>query len=232
MLSSQLHQARLPVETALLQSLYDTQQQLHEDSIAVLHQRSPRNRKLIAQKRSSTKSCSCPRYPKATETRFTTYAVSAFWTRTTQHELACPYYKHSERVDIIGAKYTDCARVLGYSIAVAMSLTHGAGGLAISPQLKFRAVVSKDSPAFQLLDRGLAYGYRPDGNLLGKLCKLFQDGEASPTDVLPDGTTLLHVSEPLLSWSLVKICSLMEGSSYKRLLFPTDRCNVRRHRTT
>jgi hypothetical protein len=100
----------------------------------------------------------------------------------------------------VGAKYIYCSKVLGHSIAVELSLTRGAGGFAISPWLQLRAVVAKDSPAFALLS--YESELRKAKNdisgrvkcILKQLHQLFQEGKASPTDVLPDGSTLLHVS--------------------------------------
>jgi hypothetical protein len=81
-----------------------------------------------------------------------------------------------------------------------MSVTRGAGGFAISPWLQFRAVVSRDSPAFALLDywspKIIAENdiIKCAEQILKQLYQLFQEGKASPTDILPHGTTLLHVS--------------------------------------
>lgn len=61
-------------------------------------------------------------------------------------------------------------------------------------------MISEDSPAFALLSFGSAF--RTPGKdveacadlILKQMYKLFQEGKASPTDVLSDGKTLLHVS--------------------------------------
>jgi hypothetical protein len=124
---------------------------------------------------------------------------SSFWTRSTHHLPNCPWRSSSEIVDTLGAKYVFCARTLGYSLAVTMSVTRGTGGFPISPHLQFRAVVSVKSPAFSLFSSCLAEEILttdiPDHieMMLKELHNLFRDGKAAPTDVLANGETLLHV---------------------------------------
>jgi hypothetical protein len=78
-----------------------------------------------------------------------------------------------------------------------MAVSWGAGGISISPRLSLRAIVSARSPVFALL---LEAHSKPPGEFRDtiefvsqELFQLFQQGRASPMDVLSDGTTLLHV---------------------------------------
>jgi hypothetical protein len=94
---------------------------------------------------------------------------------------------------------------LGLFIRVIMSITYGAGGLAIDPHLSCRWAVPADSAAFKLLtdtqkslflsiNWGLGDSETTIRKTIHKLSKLFDDGGASPTDTLPSGSTLLEVS--------------------------------------
>ena len=82
------------------------------------------------------------------------------------------------------------------------SITNGAGGFAISPQLTVLRMVDNGGSAASLLIN-LVYSVfvetdkdcvqRLEDKIDG-LRSLFCAGEASPFDVDPDGQTLLHVS--------------------------------------
>lgn len=90
------------------------------------------------------------------------------------------------------AKFDICSQWLGSSLKIVMSMTTGAGGLSISPQLNFRAIVSSDSPAFKLVNRIRNYSlelYQSGGIdfIWQKLYQLFCQGKAAPSDVTPDG---------------------------------------------
>ena len=97
-------------------------------------------------------------------------------------------------------------RVIDYTF----SITSGAGGFAISPQLTVvRVVDTWDSPAFIQVDdifevlhrkaeQGVAHHLE---NAIKNLSRLFCTGHASPYDVDPNGRTLLHVSQSYLKAS-------------------------------
>lgn len=182
----------------------DKQENLRNDSIKFLRVKDKRN---YSQNISNKGFCSCPRHPQTSESRgyLCKPNPSIFWTRTTNHLPNCPRYRYAQRKDTIGANYTYCTTILSYSITVAMSLTRGAGGLAIAPKLMLRAAVSRASPAFELLDWGLSrMNHKLEFQcsmdhanwILKELYTLFKNGNASPTDVLSDGTSLLHVCIP------------------------------------
>jgi len=186
-------------EPALLASLCDSHHDLRRDSLSVLQSgitQKPRKPRSALSKGSF---CSCKGQTRTSESHVSSGYLSAFWSRKTQHLPYCPLYARAERTDTLGAKYTYCSKAIGNSISVATSITRGAGGFAISPWLQFRAVVSENSPAFALLSHQSAY--KTPGNdaekfadvILEQMYQLFQDGKASPTDVLTDGRTLLHV---------------------------------------
>jgi hypothetical protein len=121
------------------------------------------------------------------------------------HKAGCPLYIPGQKTRILQARQTFCNRLLKFSILASLNITTGAGGFAISPQLHFRAVVPKDSPAFKLIldsRRSLINGKNIKGilqNIYKKLLQVYQDGRSSPTDTIPGGLTVLHVSDTNLS---------------------------------
>ncbi len=192
----------------MLASMYTKQQQL--DVGFNLSQAARRkDRKKPARRLRNNVICSCRCQPQTSRSQFRSYGynLSGFWDRTTQHLPDCPQYRYSQRTDTLGAKYTYCTKALGYSVAVFMSLRTGAGGFSINPQLTFRAVVPWSSPAFQLFESQefrrksetrIRFSCSLDHAnwILEQLYALFQAGTASPTDVLSDGSTFLHVCKP------------------------------------
>lgn len=97
-----------------------------------------------------------------------------------------------------------CGAFLAGALEASISITRGAGGLSISPNLRCARLVSRDSPAFKLVDdlSQKFYVLTPEdmGGLealvdisIHGLALLFRDGKASPYDVDPEGGTLLHV---------------------------------------
>lgn len=95
-----------------------------------------------------------------------------------------------------------CNRLFGFSVLACLQITFGAGGLAISPKLEFQPVVSKDSPAFTLLrsaEQSFNLGFNKSviQDTHKMLFELFREGKASPSDTLPNGETILHVSNSL-----------------------------------
>jgi hypothetical protein len=186
-------------EPALLATLCDSHHDLQRDTLDVLQfdVRQKLRKPMSALSKGSF--CSCKGRTRTSESYISTRCLSAFWSRKTQHLPYCPLYARAERIDTLGTKYTYCSKTLGNSIAVAISITRGAGGFAISPWLQFRAVVSEDSPAFALLSWESAYR-APEEDIeryvdviLNQMYQLFQEGKALPTDILTNGRTLLHV---------------------------------------
>lgn len=89
---------------------------------------------------------------------------------------------------------------LSCSVRFSLQATRGAGGFSISPTLTVRGVVRPDSPAFSVLERmktfagSLEQGEQDAMSVIRDLRIVFDRGEASPTEVLPNGDTLMHVS--------------------------------------
>lgn len=105
-----------------------------------------------------------------------------------------------ETISLFRKSFTFCNRFIKKAIHVNFSLIRGAGGLAISPILTIQTVVSADSPVYRLIakkKREIEEG-RVDGVVYfddypNQLENLFRGG-SRPSEILPDGTSILHVS--------------------------------------
>ncbi|KAH7323857.1 hypothetical protein BKA65DRAFT_75918 [Rhexocercosporidium sp. MPI-PUGE-AT-0058] len=199
-LSKRFDQLVLQDRTNLHQNQY-LQSSLCEEGeqLTMAYQQASQTRRRAAKQHSR---CSCPSQPQYSASHLYLWNLSAFWSHTTRHLPHCRFSRYSQRLEnILGIKYTYCTKMLGFSVAATLSVARGAGGLAISPHFMLRAVVPKDSPAFRLLDFN---AWNSDGGfrnpiehanwIIQQLAVLFRDGKASPTDTLPSGKTLLHVS--------------------------------------
>lgn len=110
----------------------------------------------------------------------------------------------SRRHRSVGLKYTGMTGLLNRAIAMAFSMSSGAGGFSISPSFTYYATVNEGSaPAFCLFrafQDACDYCHRDD-DLNGlselvsrKILGLFQERQASPTDMGSYNETLLHVA--------------------------------------
>ena len=126
-------------------------------------------------------------------------------TITCTHQKNCPLRVLPRKKAVMGMGYSHCGLFLSRILFFSISITRGAGGSSISPNLTFRATVSDTSPAFALFDGQELIDARKRG-LVGscskwmarKLYYLFREQKASPSDVNSRGETLLHVSDSLL----------------------------------
>lgn len=102
--------------------------------------------------------------------------------------------------------------LLNRAIAVAFSMSSGAGGFSIGPSFTYYATVDEESaPAFRLLgilERSFIY-YRWYGDLNGiielvsrKILSLFHERQASPTDMNSHNQSLLHLAGKAVCLSL------------------------------
>ena len=95
-----------------------------------------------------------------------------------------------------------CSKSLARAVEASLSLTRGAGGIALSPNLQLRCLVPDDCPAFVLIRERFPDDMSFDdiktvaSQRVQILRQMFQDGKASPYDVDIHGNTLLHVSDP------------------------------------
>jgi hypothetical protein len=111
---------------------------------------------------------------------------------------ACPVHDQHERTTLSLKRWSLYNRFLGYTIQITLHITKGAGGLAISPNLVFRATVPTDAPIFRLLSdtkdvlKSETVGITLE-NTQRKLFELLREGKGSWSDTLPNGDTILHV---------------------------------------
>ncbi|KAL8382709.1 hypothetical protein RB595_006480 [Gaeumannomyces hyphopodioides] len=131
----------------------------------------------------------------------------SLWLRSEEsvvHHRNCPLWYLSRRRRTFHINYSAFGFAVYGPIEVENSPFYWLKQLHIDPKLSFRSVVPSGSPGFLLLkdilrnhNHTLPYpnmGRRPDsaGLLERGLLELFQRGEASPTDVDPNGNNLLH----------------------------------------
>ena len=106
--------------------------------------------------------------------------------------------KPKHRSDPVAKKYSYHSRLLGLTIAASFSLTRGAGGLSIAPSLSFQVPVSRNDPGFRtlglyvLLGKSLPPASFVD-NTIEELKYLFGTRRLTPSDITPDGGSLLDV---------------------------------------
>lgn len=130
---------------------------------------------------------------------------------SSRHAPSCPFYVPLKAQRRVGARFrAGVWSQLSVLVQASLACTTGAGGFSISPQLCFRMTVPSNSRAYRLiLEAALPEATLcfldplrslPDAELAQKtatirrtILKMFQTGEASPNDQLPDGSNLLHV---------------------------------------
>lgn len=161
------------------------------------------NERDIAEVRSGLMpSCQCRVDSIRASSTWSTRRSSVFRSSTTSgiHQKDCPLRMWSSKETVIRTRYSLCDIWLSQIISLSISITRGAGGLSISPNLSFCATVSKDSPAFALFNDEKFYAiaktkdYSHFKVITHRLSTLFREQKASPSDVLASGDTLLHVS--------------------------------------
>jgi hypothetical protein len=188
---------RLIYEPTVLRSLCDEKQEIQNRTQATTQLVPMTDRTLTG----FNMLCTCSKRFHMTQSHYSLRYLSFYQVTKLSHDRLCPLYSSSRKTQTLEARFNFCSKFLGFSLKTAISLTKGAGGLSIAPQLSFRAVVPSDSPAFKLVDWHPAPmdGPQPFSSqkmlelTLQQLCQLFYQGRGSPTDVTPDGNTILHV---------------------------------------
>jgi hypothetical protein len=67
------------------------------------------------------------------------------------HKQDCPFFPHSDYSRSIATQVTVCSRFVGFCVQAGWRNSRGGGWNTIAPVLRYRAVVSDDSPAFKTL---------------------------------------------------------------------------------
>ena len=117
------------------------------------------------------------------------------------HDRGCPHSAGVEKSWSMALRLAYCSKFLARAVQASVSLTRGAGGIALSPNLQLRCLVPYDSPAIALITEPFPDNETFDNikivasQRVQRLRQMFQDGKASPYDVDIHGNTLLHVSD-------------------------------------
>ena len=152
--------------------------------------------------------CSCKLRHNSTETSYFGMTYSKwkfiFETQSMSHHPTCHLFASSPSTTVARFRMKRCGALLAGALEASISITRGAGGLSISPNLRCARLVSCDSPALKLINHlcweFMVLSQKNMGKLealmdisVHGLALLFRDGKASPYDVDLDGRTLLHV---------------------------------------
>ena len=153
--------------------------------------------------------CSCKLRHNSTQTSYLGMTSYSKWkfifeTQSMSHHPTCHLFASSPSTTVARFRMKRCGALLAGALEASISITRGAGGLSISPNLRCARLVSRDSPAFKLVDHLDRECYELLPKDMGKLeasldisihrlALLFRDGKASPYDVDLEGRTLLHV---------------------------------------
>jgi hypothetical protein len=158
----------------------------------------PRNGESVYQSPLLALGCNCPKRPRGARNTFPRSFAFIFY-RTSSHLPNCPFSLPVQQSTTMGARFVLSRRGVGYLVEAALTW----GAESICPRIACRNIVPYFSPAFAL---ARAFGrlvanedddaYVADALVLSHKClaNLFRNGRARPSDVLSDGSTLLHVS--------------------------------------
>ncbi|KLU81845.1 hypothetical protein MAPG_00926 [Magnaporthiopsis poae ATCC 64411] len=145
--------------------------------------------------------CSAPALAQVSQPRRYFGSLWLRWEESVVHHRKCPLWYLSRRRRTFQVNISAFGFAVYGPIEVENSPFFWLKQLHIDPKLSFRSVVQSNSLVFRLID-GYFDGYFwsiPAGGWLdhahrleSELSELFRNGEASPTDVDPDGNTLIH----------------------------------------
>ena len=135
-----------------------------------------------------------------------------FKTESMSHHPGCHLFVRSCSITVTKVCMKRCGAFLSGAIEASISITRGAGGFSISPDLRCARAVPANNPAFKLLEHLRHVLFTSPAMNIGEvklsletgiqdLARLFRDGKASPYDVDLSGNTLLHVCLTLFTIS-------------------------------
>ncbi|KAL8827478.1 MAG: hypothetical protein Q9170_007002, partial [Blastenia crenularia] len=114
------------------------------------------------------------------------------------HRSGCPLYPRSVKHHKVAFNLRYTMVMLRVIAGITVSMTYGAGGLSLSPNLTLKGVRREDSPAFRLFDDEEWHGCVTGANRVAKinqvslqLRQIFDRGAASPFDLDPEGNSLV-----------------------------------------
>jgi hypothetical protein len=153
------------------------------------------NRKTQRLKRRLAKvTCTCQKHTRAFGYRSGWFALACAW--TSAHDPQCRLSAVQNTVTDLQLRATMCSLFLRSKVSFSLTLACSAGS-PFKQTLECHRVVPKSSPAFSFIP-DLAESSRTTTEEVfrgevNKLLEMFQLGQASPLDRLPNGRTLLHV---------------------------------------
>ena len=152
--------------------------------------------------------CTCRVRPASLSQWSFTEGFQIFQQVDKSHATHCPLCKVTQQSKTFGMRYGHASCFLTKAIEVSFTFKRGAGGCSLSPCLRIRGIVRQDSPAFRIFhednlvsfmrrkgERYNMYLSRETETSIGRLRRLFEDGQAAPDDVDVKGRTVLQVIE-------------------------------------
>jgi hypothetical protein len=141
-------------------------------------------------------------------------------TVTTRHRPHCPYSAMEQATAQLSVRLSTCILALRSKFEFALSFSHSAGRVSVSPGLICSRVV-EDSPAFSLVRSIHLRIVQPrkrmakqtGDQIVKELKKVFATRAAFIHDKLPDGRTLLDVS---IDYNRASTCGRIIMRRYKR----------------
>lgn len=146
--------------------------------------------------------CKCPKLAESERRTPPQHSFSLFWSQHSKHLPSCPLYTSSQRTWKAGVRLRVCPGALGYFIEASLAWSNR----SLSHCVLARNIVSPYSPAFELMSAFVNLVWensfvKPDimshavSIVIEALMKLLRTKQAAVSDVLPDGTTIVHVSD-------------------------------------
>jgi hypothetical protein len=155
--------------------------------------------------RNSRSVCCCrPKKKQSTKrsARFTLFSSEIY-----QHKPSCPYFPHADYSRSMIAQFTMYSRLVGFCIQAGWQYSRQGGWNTIAPVLRYRAVVSRSSPAFKVLYNAIMVLVSAKAELSQEelrdivsttsttLSRAFGN-DASPSDLDENGNGVLYVCFP------------------------------------
>jgi hypothetical protein len=160
----------------------------------VMSMRNFRRRTRKLQRRYAKATCICRPQTSALSCHSRLLALTC--SRTSLHDPQCPQSTFQRAVTNLQLQTTLCSLILGTKMSLAFTLSYGAK-FSVNHNLECYRVVHKSSPAFAFIDTLVQSSEDMPQEVfqgeVSKLFRMFELGQASPHDRLPDGKTLLHV---------------------------------------
>lgn len=209
------HLATQDQKMDMIRSIVNHQPTLHSGGVSLMQRSAAQSTPMNSRKRYqhaalphskslSSFVCRCPR-PKSKIRKIMTSGFALFWTHEPIQLPGCAFYVHRKTKNTLGTTFTVPGRGINYFVQ--MAWTWGAGPL--SYHMNCWNIVPPSSPAFLILSE-LQYYFltfhpsqandedyitKPLALTLQCLSRLFGMNRAGASDILYDGSTLLHVSK-------------------------------------